>query len=304
MPRRSAAVVTIVALALTGTPASARAQQPGPVAPVAAQPVAPVAESVRVVEPAPLPAQEPPPPAVYDTVILRDGSVLRGTILELHQDREVIIQLTGGARTIAWADIASTTFAGAATIGPEGQVAPPSGHVPADSNVAAAEDEVAPGPSRPRIYIELTRPGDVHLLEAVAPIGAANPQAARAGLAGARSVCRAPCGKVIDGRAGYPFYFGGDRMMPSQTFFLKDLEGEYVARVQPGRRGMLIAGMLLAGYGAGATLGGTMLTALGRNDDDKRTVGAVVLGIGVAMLVSGIVMAVRGSTRYRLERRR
>ena len=112
MPRRSAAVVTIVALALTGTPAPARAQQPGP--------VAPVAESVRVVEPAPapVPAQEPPPPAVYDTVILRDGSVLRGTILELHQDREVIIQLTGGARTIPWADIASTTFAGAATIGP------------------------------------------------------------------------------------------------------------------------------------------------------------------------------------------
>ncbi|MFY0531180.1 hypothetical protein [Nannocystis pusilla] len=47
-----------------------------------------------------------------------------------------------------------------------------------------------------------------------------------------------------------------------------------------------------------------MLTALGRNDDDKRTVGAVVLGIGVAMLVSGIIFAVRGSTRYRLERRR
>ena len=287
MPRRSAAAVTIVALALTGTPAPARAQQPGP--------VAPVAESVRVVEAAQAPPQEPPPPAVYDTVILRDGSVLRGTILELHQDREVIIQLTGGARTIPWADIASTTFAGAATIGPEG-------HVPADSIAAAAEDEVAPGPSRPRIYIELTRPGDVHLLEAVAPIGAANPQAARAGLAGARSVCRAPCGKVIDGRAGFPFYFGGDRMMPSQTFFLKDLEGEYVARVRPGRRGLLIGGMLLAGYGAGATLGGTMLTAIGR--DEKRTVGSVVLGVGLAMLIGGIVMAIRGSTRYRLERRR
>ncbi|MCY0985666.1 hypothetical protein OV203_00890 [Nannocystis sp. ILAH1] len=295
MPRRSAAVVTIVALALTGTPAPARAQQPGPVGPVA--PVAPVAESVRVVEPAPAPvaAQELPPPAVYDTVILRDGSVLRGTILELHQDREVIIQLTGGARTILWADIASTTFAGAATTSPEG-------HVPADSSAAVAEDEVAPGPSRPRIYIELTRPGDVHLLEAVAPIGSANPQAARAGLAGARSVCRAPCGKVIDGRAGYPFYFGGDRMLPSQTFFLKDLEGEYVARVRPGRRGLLIGGMLLAGYGAGATLGGTMLTAIGR--DEKRTVGSVVLGVGLAMLIGGIVMAVRGSTRYRLERRR
>ncbi|WP_434415000.1 hypothetical protein [Nannocystis pusilla] len=298
MPRRSAAVVTIVALALTGTPAPARAQQP--VAPVSAQPsspVTPVAESVRVVEPAPapVPAQELPPPVVYDTVILRDGSVLRGTILELHQDREVIIQLTGGARTIPWADIASTTFAGAATTSPEG-------HVPADINAVAAEDEVAPGPSRPRIFIELTRPGDVHLLEAVAPIGAANPQAARAGLAGARSVCRAPCGKVIDGRAGYPFYFGGDRMLPSQTFFLKDLEGEYVARVRPGRRGLLIGGMLLAGYGAGATLGGTMLTAISR--DEKRTVGSVVLGVGLAMLIGGIVMAVRGSTRYRLERRR
>ncbi|PCC75645.1 hypothetical protein SAMN02745121_00185 [Nannocystis exedens] len=296
MPRRSAAVVTIVALALTGAPA--RAQQPGPVAP------APAPESVRVVEPAPQPVlvQESPPPAVYDTVILRDGSVLRGTILELHQDREVVIQLTGGARTIPWADIASTTFAGAATTGPEGHVPQPPGHVPADSTAAVADDEVAPGPSRPRIFIELTRPADVHLLEAVAPIGAVSPQAARAGLAGARSVCRAPCGKVIDGRAGYPFYFGGDRMMPSQTFFLKDLEGEYVARVQPGRRGLLIGGMLMSGYGAGGTLAGAMLTAISR-DGDRRTVGAVILGVGVAMLISGIAMAIRGSTRFRLERR-
>ncbi|WAS98913.1 hypothetical protein [Nannocystis punicea] len=297
MPSRSAAVVTIVALALAGAPAPARAQTPAP-APVPAQ------EAVRVVEPPPpMPVQEPPPPSAYDTVILRDGSVLRGTILELHQDREVVIQLTGGLRRIPWADIASTTFAGAATIGPEGHVPQPPGHVPAGSTVIAAEDEVAPGPSRPRIFIELTRPADVHLLEAIAPIGAVSPQAARAGLAGARSVCRAPCGHVIDGRAGYPFYFGGDKMMPSRTFFLKDLEGEYVARVQPGRRGLLLGGMLASGYGVGGTLAGAMLAGIGR-DREMRTAGLTVLGIGVALLAAGITMAIHGSTRFRLHRRR
>ncbi|MDC0720002.1 hypothetical protein [Nannocystis bainbridge] len=297
MHRRSAAVVTIVALALAGAPAPARAQQPAAPAYEPAPP--PTQEVVRIAESAPPPLQEPPPPAAYDTVILRDGSVLRGTILELHQDREVIIQLTGGLRTIAWADIASTTFAGAAT-GPQGQAPQPSGHVPADSLAVAVapEDEVAPGPSRPRIFIEVTRPADVHLLEGT-PTANSNTQMGR----GPRTVCRAPCGKVIDGRAGYPFHFGGDRVMPSSTFFLKDLEGEYVARVQPGRRGLLIGGMLLSGYGAGGALAGGMLTALG-NDRDRRTVGSVILGVGLAMLIGGIAMAIRGTTRYSLTRRR
>jgi len=56
MSRRSAAVVTIFALALARAPTPAR-------------------------------AQEPAPPAAYDTVVLRDGGVIRGTILELHPER-------------------------------------------------------------------------------------------------------------------------------------------------------------------------------------------------------------------------
>lgn len=286
MPRRSAAVVTIVALALAGP---VRAQEPA--VPVAQEPVV-----LPVV-------QEPAPPTAYDTVVLRDGSVLRGTILELHPEREVVIAMAGGTRTIAWQDIASTRFAGAAALtSPSGPVPEAQGHVPADS--IEGEEEVAPGPSRPRIFIELTRPADVHLLEAAIPPAAMTTRMSRAAyFAASRSVCRAPCGRVVDGRAGYPFYFGGDRVMPSRAFFLKDLEGEYVARVRPGRWGLMAGGAMMAGFGYAGTLSGGVLVGITR-DRELRTIGGVVLGVGLALLIAGVTMAVHGVTRYRLERRR
>ena len=120
--------------------------------------------------------------------------------------------------------------------------------------------------------------------------------------AAARSVCRAPCGKVIDGSGGYPFVFGGERLMPSRAFFLKDLEGDYVARVRPGRWGLMAGGIVMSSLGYAGTLSGGLLVGITR-DQEVRTVGGVVLGVGVALLVAGITMAVHGVTRYRLRRR-
>jgi len=191
-------------------------------------------------------------------------------------------------------------FAGAAApTSPEGQATVTSEHVSPDIPLPA--DEVLPGPSRPRIFIELTRPADVHLLEAAGPPG---PRMSRsAWYAASRSVCRAPCGKVIDGSAGYPFYFGGDRVLPSRTFFLKDLEGEYVARVRPGRLSLMTGGALMAGLGYAGALSGGVLVGITR-DREMQSIGGAVLGVGLALLVAGVAMAVHGVTRVRLEQRR
>jgi hypothetical protein len=252
-----------------------------------------LAAPARASEPVAAPSVDAPPTA-YDTVQLRDGTLLRGTIVEHAPGKEVVIVVPGvGPRTIAWAEVARAAFAGRGdssgrpAIGPEGPV-------PEDT-------EPAPGPSRPRITIELTRPGEVHLLEAGWPAQAGY-RPNRTVYSAARSVCRAPCERVIDGSAGNPFFFGGSRTMPSRIFYLKDLEGDYVARVKPGRVGLLLGGVSAFGLGYAGTLSGGLLFGLTR-DEDTRLAGGIVLGAGLALIAAGIAMLVRGTTRYTLRRR-
>jgi hypothetical protein len=234
------------------------------------------------------------PPSAYDTVQLRDGTLLRGTIVELAPGKDVVIAVPGvGTRTIAWAEVVSTGFAGRGDSSdrPAGS---PEGPVPEDI-------EPTPGPSRPRITIELARQGEVHLLEAGWPAQAGY-RPNRSIYSAARSVCRAPCDRVIDGSAGNPFFFGGSRTVPSRIFYLKDLEGDYVARVKPGRIGLLLGGAGAFGLGYAGTLTGGLLVGLTR-DDDTRLAGGIVLGAGLALLAASIAMLVRGTTRYTLRRR-
>lgn len=57
------------------------------------------------------PAPATAPAAMPDIVVLKDGSMLRGTIVELDKQKEVTIQLpTGKTRTIAMSEV---TYAGA-----------------------------------------------------------------------------------------------------------------------------------------------------------------------------------------------
>lgn len=235
-----------------------------------------------------------PAPAAYDTVVLRDGTVLRGTILASIPGQSVEIAVAvGGTRKVAWSEVASIGWAGGPGIG-EGATSPANGPVPQDMA------EPTPGPSRPRIFIELTRPAELHLLEA--GMAAVTMKMSRSAyFAGSRSVCRAPCGKVIDGSAGLPMYFGGERLMPSRAFYLKDLEGDYVARVRPGRVGMFSAGLGVTGLGYAGTLTGGLLVGITRGE--TRAIGGAVLGAGLALLVAGIVMIVQSRTRYTLQRR-
>lgn len=237
---------------------------------------------------APVRAQGPAPPAEYDTVVLRDGSVLRGTIRELRPGQQVVIVVGEETRTFAWAEVASTALAGAARGSSE--------------DASRDSEEIPPGPSRPRIFIELTRPAEVHLLEAGSPTVMVGRTSRSGYIAAARSVCRAPCGRVIDGSAGYPFFFGGPRSVPSRSFFLRDLEGDYVARVHPGRWGLLTGGIVATGFGYAGALTGGLLVGISR-DSEVRTAGGAVLGAGLALLVAGITMAVFGVTRFKLRRR-
>lgn len=283
MRPRSALAGTLAAL-MTATPA--RAATP-PDAALPGEPWTPIPADTA----APAPASPSPPQ--YDTVILRDGTVLRGTILELLPGRSVTFEApTGGKRVYDAAEVAYTVFAG-------GPPPPPcmfSGTCLSGNVTTSAP--VQPEPGRPRVFIETTRPAEVHLFEIA---GAIRSGYGRSGVLVRRSVCVAPCGQVIDASEGNMYQFGGDRVTPSRALYLNAYSGDVVARVRPGRQGLLVAGLPLATFGFGATLPGALLTGIGR-DGVQRT-GAIILGVGAVLLTAGIALIARGITRVRLRPR-
>jgi len=252
---------------------------------------------------APARAMQSPAPAApgQDTVVLRDGAVLRGTILEVVAGTSITMATGAGqTRTLAWAEVASTT------LGPQPPVpsastptVPPT--VPPTVSPTVSPTDPPPGPGRPRIHIELARPAPVRLFEASAAAMMGHNANFAALQMSARSVCVAPCDRVIDGSQGYPYFFGGDRLVPSRPIYLSELEGEYVARVRPGRRGVLIGGVLATAYGFTGALAGGIVTGVAR--ERTQVTGGIVLGVSAALLISGIVMLVHGTTRVKMRRR-
>lgn len=241
-------------------------------------------------------------PAGFDTVELRDGGLVRGTIVELRPGERVtvIVAGEGGTRTFAWEEVATTRVGGVDGVGGVG-VAPVGPSTPVDLLVDVGSGP-APGRGRPRLTIEVRGRRQVHLFTPGQGlmVPTSQPTVVRSGTI-LRSVCQAPCGQVIDGRDGYPFFFGGDRVPLSRPLYLNDAEGDMVAEVRPGRLGFLVGGVLATSYGLVGTIAGA--TLVGIDHERFGRPGGITLGVGAALLVSGIVMMVRGQTRFKLRRR-
>lgn len=280
---------------LAGTPRVGLAQETVPVLPTM-----PASEAVTV---APVPVQPPAPGTAVDTVVLRDGGVVRGTVAEALPGRHVIVVSAAGQRhTFPYDQVLEVKYgvAGAPVQGQE--VAPP----------------VTVGPGRPRLHIELTREATVRLYEMsgtimVAPNTISSGPSQMATMA-ARPVCMAPCDRVIDGTGGQSFFFGGDRVMPSRRFTLLDHDGDLTAVVRPGRSGVYIAGAMFTSLSLAPLLSGLIFLSLPKKststDPDTlmssprlRSVGGALVGVGVGFLMSGIVMLAVGRTRVALYRK-
>jgi hypothetical protein len=159
----------------------------------------------------------------------------------------------------------------------------------------------APGPGKPRVHLELTRPRTVKLYEVDSEIVASGFNSSIHGIQ-YRSVCSAPCDRVIDGTRGQDFFLatGESAMITASRRFSLDAHTHDVSlRVKPGNAGLRIVGAVLLGIGIGATIGGAVFTAI----KSTRTMGYVFLGIGVPSLAAGIPMTIFGRTRYELHDR-
>ena len=257
-------------------------------------------EAVPVVVPEGLalpPTSAAPQVGAIDTVTLRDGGVIRGTVAEALPGRHVIVVSAAGQRyTFLWDQVADVRYgsqAAGVTTGPAGAPTP------------------MVGPGRPRLHIELSREATVRLYELTGTIMVASNTAMGTSpgpTMAARPVCMAPCDRVIDATGGQSFFFGGDRVMPSRRFTLLEHDGDMTAVVRPGRTGVFFGGVMLTSLGlapalSGAVFLGIQRPTMGSSADSLHRTGGILLGVGAGLIVSGIVMIVLGRTRVELYRK-
>lgn len=238
-------------------------------------------------------------------VQLKNGSTMRGTIVNVEPGQRVIIIVAGEQSVIPWGEIAQIVGGPKDTAAP----APPPPVAPAAPS----------GPTRgmPFVHIESNWP-DVELSRVEGDVGGGYHHQ-QGGYVGptviSKYVCRAPCDRLVDGRDGHRFFIGGAGMFPAPAFRLDDLDGDVTVRVKGTSIGRFTGGVVLTALGGMLALGGTMFTAVSFAMDPEptpeqpnpehergvvRTFGLVTLGLGAASLVGGLILLSEGRTRIEI----
>lgn len=276
--------VSIPAAAHTCAPASASAE------PTPAEHDA--AASAAQPEPAAATTPTTAPIIGDDEVELVGGGFLRGRIVELLPNDRVVLLVDGSGerREIPWAQVADVRR-GRGTTDPDPATWPSESKPPSPPPLAAG----------PVVHLSLTRDKPVTLYEVRSELVAGGYNASLYGMS-FRSVCTAPCDRVVDGSRGQQFFLAtgeGVVWTASRKFTLEQRSGALDIAVRPGGRGLRIVGAILLGIGIGAAIGGTIL-AIGK---PTRIAGYGLLGVAVPGLGAGIPMTILGRTRYRMGER-
>jgi hypothetical protein len=232
------------------------------------------------------------PPANERTARLRDGTLLRGEVVEEVPDDHVVIKLpTGEVRRIAWGDLVELT--------------------------GGASAPALPRPVGPRITIQTNEPNvGLYGLRPELTTWANRWGVLRSGYAlGLERVCTAPCGQEV---APGDYFIGGNGIRSSATFTLPPgapMQLDVTARAWAGPAG---AGAALTSVGAVAAAVGAALLIVGAKKDVAplgnpwftneagrpfSIAGAVVLGSGVALLIPGIVLLAHYRTTVAIDAR-
>jgi len=248
-----------------------------------------------------------------DEISLKNGGMLRGTVVAVEPDKRATIVVNGQQRTVLWADIDKVERGKYKAADPSTQApaAPaPAAPAPAAPAPAASAEPAspAPAPGAPRVHIEANRPNvEIVRIESGVPV-----MSDRGRVTGVvvHPVCKAPCGEVVDGRDGAQFYFAAPGMVSSKTFALADKSGDVTARIKGGRAARRYGGLAMTiGGGASTLTGGVFMVAgVAMSGDPKEaahgerlmTVGGVALGVGAALLVPGIVLLTTNRTSFEL----
>ncbi len=245
-----------------------------------------------------------------DEIGLANGGMLRGTIIALEPDKQVIILLApmNEPRTIPWADIGKVERNKYAP-------APIPAPIPAPTQSSAPVPAPLPAPIvpvGPRIHIDADAPG-VALRRSTKVLRVLNSNGNLIGVEN-QFECRAPCDKVIDARKGEKFFFGGEGFAPSNPFEFDNLHGDVTAQVSVASRRWETAGDALMGIGIPSVIGGGMLLGFDLliADEQVDTTNNTsflwnpvfplsLIGVGAVMITTSIIFnAVVAKSRYTL----
>lgn len=280
--------VTAVAVSLTLVSATAFAQPAEP-------PSSPPASWDEEVPAAPNSESEQPVAAVGDDgLLLHNGGMLRGDIIEVLPDSHVTIVVGGERRRIPWGDVAEVQHGK--------YVREPSPAQPAPAPVPTTPPtptEERPSMGKPRVHLEVSSGRSVEMQRIVGGLYAAGYGVSMSGVTW-ETVCSSPCDRVVDASTGAPFVLGDVPLVFSRKFKLNDRSGDVHIDVKPGRPGVMIGGVLLTGVGGGLAVSGPMLIALDSEGRNWRQTGIILTAVGVPMLAAGIAMMVLGRTRYKI----
>jgi hypothetical protein len=262
---KSVMLAAAVHLTVIAAPALAFAQaaqsQPAPAAAVAARPAA----------------------GGTDVIDLKDGGILRGTIIDAIPNGHARIQLaTGEIATVPWQDI-SKIERGAAPAPTPGTPAPTAAPTPAPAPAEAQMVWVhVDGADNARL--EQDRTGDGHVWEAI---------------------CTAPCDKALPN--AYAYRVTGDGIRDSAPFTLSGAANtRETLNVNEGSKGGFVLGIVSTAIGGGVLVIGlfvVLIAAASRSidttdgvstssDSNAETVGWIMSAAGGAGIVGGILLIV------------
>jgi hypothetical protein len=105
-----------------------------------------------------------------------------------------------------------------------------------------------------------------------------------------RSVCKAPCGTLVDGPRA-EFFIAGDDVVPSDPFTLMGSTGELTLKVSAGSRTWRRAGKIMAGVGLVA-LAGSLVAAVVARPESPTARGMLEAGmvLGPVLGLAGLVV--------------
>jgi hypothetical protein len=287
-PPRLTLLVAGLHFAVVTTPSIALAQAPQPV------PYATAPAPVPYGAPAPTPgaaAVSPgrAAPAGGDVIYMKNGGILRGTIVDAIPGAQARIQLaTGEIATVPWPDINRIEHAET----PRPSAPPPPGTGNAAGPTAAPSTRATSAAADAMVWVRLDGSDDARLEQDTTGSG------------DWRIVCQAPCDRQLSNAKDYRITGGG--MKNSAVFNLRGQQGDHeTVTVSSASKAWFVVGIVLVPVGGLVTLVGLMVGLVGSlvstaatspsdrvSGDNMAHAGWITAGIGVAALVGGIVLIV------------
>jgi hypothetical protein len=272
-------------MALDPSPAWAQSN-PAPAQPVPYPTLPPPVPYGTTSPPAASPAPRPATNVGQDIIYMKNGGILRGTIVDAIPHAQARIQLaTGEIATVAWEDIARIVHA---------EDVRPTAHPPAPAPTSAPP---APPPTQApsaTVWVHLDGPDEARL------------QQDATGNADWRTVCSPPCDQPLP--TGPDYRIDGAGLKTSSVFKLSGGQGDRVTlTVGAGSKAWFIVGIVATPLGGLVTMIGLLTGLVGTLGESVATgaqrqeVGSIasagwaIFGVGAAALVGGIVLLVSNS---------